>query len=583
MSRLSGYLRAVVGPCPRVPAAVAWLCGLNLLLLVGLSVLTPIWRAPDEPNHADLVVGVRETRAYPAYDGRDVDPGIRASFAYVFFGRRSAHLLADEALPPDERPSREDLRAAGESVDLSAMGRPGVGNHMPQHPPGYYVTMAAVTEVADRILPGKGFGPYDREVAFLRLISLLAAAPLPLVAWWVATVAGASRSTAVAASIVPVGIPQLTHISSAVNSDAASILCFAVATGLLVRVARGERKAPVLVALGAVTGLALFVKGSAVVLPALCVLAVALGLWSARAAAPLLGREGLLVRFAERMGLVGLLALACGGWWWIANVVRFGEYAPSIEYSTRLAPYMTRPAGFEPSFSEWFEAWWFPLVRRYWGEFGWIDFALPRPALTAASYWVVLGLGLLLVGLLRRRSELGAATSLMLLAPSVSLAVFFGLDSYQFYRIAGFMAGVQGRYLFGGLVGLAVAVAAGWQQIAGRWTPLAFFAAAVVMQVLAVRAMLQFWWGAADASLSERVDAWLAWTPWPRPLTVAVVAALGLALVATAWALVRDARRGSDDGLVGELDEGDEVDRVGPEVGVVVGVGVDQVGPAVAE
>lgn len=521
----------------KVPSPVWWLCGLNLCLLVGLSVLTPLWRAPDEPNHADLVVGVRETRSYPAFDQRDVDAGIRGSFSYVFFGRRPEHLLAEEALPRGQHPSRQDLRAAGEEVDLGLMFRPGVANHMPQHPPGYYVVTAGAAEVVDRLLPGTGLGSFDREVAILRLLTLLAAVPLPLVAWWVAATAGASRVTAVAASVVPLGIPQLSHMSSVVNNDALSVLTFALATGLVVRVAKGRRDQHTLMVLGASIGFALFVKGSAIVLPPIAALALVFGAWR---------HSDHLVRHLRGLAVIGTTTIAFGGWWWMANIVRFGEVFPTIEDETRLKPYMTRPPGFEPSFTDWFGKFWFPMVRRYWGEFSWIDFALPRPALTAASCWVVIGLAVLAIGWIWRRgrpSELDPTTGVLLFLPSVALAVFFGLASYTFYTKGGFMEGVQGRYLFGGVVGLAVVVAAGWERILGRWTALAFFSGAVALQALAVRAMLDHWWGAADASLSERFDAWMAWSPWPSGLVAVVLVAFGIAIVGAAVALIRDLGR----------------------------------------
>ena len=521
----------------RVPTPVLWLCGLHLFMLVGFSILTPTWRAPDEPNHADLIIGVRESWSYPRYDGRDVDPGVRGSFSLVHLERRSRNLLRQEALPRDERPSRVDLREAGEDVDLRLTGRPGIGNHISQHPPGYYVVMAVAAQGVDLLLPGDGLGAYDREVGILRMLSLAVAVPLPLVAWWVAQGAGVPRSAAIAAAIAPLAIPQLTHIASVVNSDATTVLLFGLITGLIVRVGRGDLALRTVAVLGALTGMAFFVKGTAFVVPAWAFAALAIGYQRLRRGAAGGWRWAL-----ARLGVFSVTAFGLGGWWWVANIVRFGTYWPSIEFGTRLSPMRVRPPGFEPQPLEWLKAWAPAVVRRYWGEFGWVDFAIPAVAIHIASLVVVCGVLLLVWPSVRgSRARLDWPTVLLLGLPTILLALLFAANTYNFYRDAGYMVGVQGRYLFGGIVGLAVVVAAGWQRVAGRWAPLALLCGAVVLQGLAVRAMLHFWWGATDASLTERLRAMLAWSPWPGEL-VGLTAALGaIVAVATVRSLVLEA------------------------------------------
>ena len=560
VGRLRRKVASTLSWLRRVPTPVLWLCGLHLFMLVGFSILTPTWRAPDEPNHADLIIGVRESWSYPRYDGRDVDPGVRGSFSLVHLERRSRNLLRQEALPRDERPSRVDLRKAGEDVDLQLTGRPGIGNHIPQHPPGYYVVTAVAAQGVDLLLPGDGLGAYDREVGIIRMLSLAVAVPLPLVAWWVAQGAGAPRSAAIAAAIAPLAIPQLTHIASVVNSDATTVVLFGLITGLIVRVGRGDLALRTVAVLGALTGVAFFVKGTAFVVPAWAFVALAIGYRRLRrvehteddtdetevgtgdvaAGAAAGGWRWPLARLAT----FSVTAFVLGGWWWVANIVRFGTYWPSIEFSTRLSALRVRPPGFEPQPLEWFKAWAPAVVRRYWGEFGWVDFAIPAGAIRIASLVVVCGVLLLVWPSVRgSRARLDGPTVLLLGLPTILLALLFGANTYIFYRDAGYMVGVQGRYLFGGIVGLAVVVAAGWQRVAGRWAPLALLCAAVVLQGLAVRAMLHFWWGAADASLTERLRAMLAWSTWPGEL-VGLLAVLGaLVALATVRSLVLEARR----------------------------------------
>lgn len=659
-----------------VPAAVLWLCALHLVLLVGHSLLVPAWLGPDEPNHADLVVALREDRHYPAYDDRDLDPGIRASLERFEFRRHARHLTADEAPPRGGRPSRDDLAEEGESLDLGALGRPGTRNHMSQHPPGYYAALAGLADAVDIVMPGEGLGSVDHELGVLRLLSLLAAVPLPLVAWWVAHQAGLSPRVGLAAAVVPLAVPQLTHIAAVVNSDGLLVLAFGILTGLVLRIARGAVDTLILAVAGLVTGGALFVKAFAFVVPVWVLAAFVVG--RRRAVRP--------KHFAERettgwhswappVAAYAAASLAAGGWWWVANLVRYGDISPSIEYATRFSD---PDPGFRPDLGEWVRNWVPNMMQRYWGEFGWIDVALAGPVVVAATAFVVVGVAVASGRAVRDRrapgrvSEgrmnradgvsgadgvrgaggagrgvggasaaggpqpgLGLVDLALLLAPTGLLVLFVGANGYRLYREAGFGAMVQGRYLFGGLVGLAVVVAAGWSCLStmlagadsGRWSRLAastrggsparpsrrlragrlalanrsrghwsvtssigdsaldaegssppsaaapasdaasasyadrsvlaarsgdaagswvavwFLVGALVVQVVAVLSMLDFWWGVEDASLSERLDVLVAWSPWPTWVVRAVFVVLPALAALTLGALVRDARR----------------------------------------
>jgi hypothetical protein len=542
-----------------VPAGVVWLCGLHLVLLVAHSLVVPTWLGPDEPNHVDLAVGVREDRHYPAYDERHVDPGIRAALERFEFRRHARNLTAGEAPPRDARPTREALRDEGRSLDLGAMGRPGTGNHMAQHPPGYYALLAGLAEGVDVVTPGEGLGPVDREAGTLRWLSLLAAVPLPLVAWWVAREAGLAPGAATAAAVVPLAVPQLTHIAAVVNSDGLLVLVLGVLTGFVVRIARGATGMRTLAAAGLLSGAALLVKALAFVVPVWVLAAWAVGRRRATPpsdrppTSPAAGSSAAGSSAAwSWLGPVAAYAactLAVGGWWWIANLVRHGDISPSIEYATRLSD---PPPGFRPDLGSWLRTWAPNMMQRYWGEFGWIDVALAGTLVVAATLWVAAGVVLAAGRALRDRRAGGSGPDLpvlgLLLAPTALLAVFVAANGYRLYREAGFAPLVQGRYLFGGLVGLATAVAAGWAALpavvrgdgrrpawAPRWTAVGFLVGALALQAVALGAMLDFWWGAPAASRGERLDALVAWSPWPSGLVWTVVALLpvvaGLTLV----------------------------------------------------
>jgi hypothetical protein len=102
---------------------------------------------------------------------------------------------------------------------------------------------------------------------------------------------------------------------------------------------------------------------------------------------------------------------------------------------------------------------------------------------------------------------------------------------------------VQGRYLFGGVAGVAVVVAFGWTRVLRRSTPLVALAVAVGAQVVALFTVLGYYWGEPRSSLAERLDAVEAWSPWPFAVNVAILVAVPLTLVPTVVAVARSCRR----------------------------------------
>jgi hypothetical protein len=569
-----------------VPTAVWWICLLHLALLVGYSVLAPAWRGPDEPNHVDAVLALRDDRTYPAYDDRDVTPGIRGALGFGHFERRSRHLTAAEAVPRTDRPSLGALEDEGLAADLRILNRPGVRNHITQHPPGYYLALAVVSEGVDLLTPDGSLEAHDREVGLLRLVSLLFMAPLPLVAWWVARVAGAGRSAALTAAILPLAVPQLTHISALVNNDGALALLLAVLTGVVVSLGRGRVGLRTVALAGVVTGLALFTKALAFAVVPWVVLGI------------LVGRRRALgsPRLSAQLAVFGVATLLCGAWWWVANLVNHGDISPSIEYETRLSD---PPDGFTPSFGDWAANWVPKLARRFWGDFGWIDTHVPPVVVAGGTAVAVIGLLLAMprpgrrrvaaagtttagvpgiadvpdvdgdgtgagaltrgmstarwrpgrlrrgerVGRHRRARRVDTVTVVLLLAPFVLLHFFVAGNSFRLYRDAGFSPMVQGRYLFGGVAGVAVVVALGWTRVLRRFTPLVALGAVVVVHSVALLTILRYYWGAGDASLVERLQAAEAWSPWPYEVNVAILAAVPLVLIPTLVVVARACRR----------------------------------------
>ncbi|MBW3548426.1 MAG: DUF2142 domain-containing protein [Actinobacteria bacterium] len=516
------------GPLAGGPPALVWLLtALHAVLLVFHGVLVPTWRAPDELDHVDLAVAVAEDGDYPAYDQRIVDPGIARSVPLVRLGEGSRHLRRGEAMPRGDRPTRKELRESSPEPDVDPASTKRV-NHMAQHPPAYYLYLAGTSVVTDALAPGTGLGSYDREVATMRLLSLILVIPLPLLAWAAARAVDASEPAAVAAAVIPLGIPQLTHIGAGVNNDALLLLLMGILTLMAVRFATGHVDGGGIVLAGALTGLALLTKAFAFVVPVWLVMAVAGGVHRSRRWVPVIG--GYLA-----------VALVTGGWWWVMNLVRHGSISPSIEYA-RLE---RTGAGVEHDLSGWLADWVPNMSERFWGSFGWVEVPLPVAWTTVATAVVVVGVIAALVGKHRGiRGEVAVA----LLAPTLLLGVFVFLSGFRLYQLSTVPAMVQGRYLFGGLVGLSVLVAVGLSRLLGRRAallPALLLLAAAAMQLRAMTTLLDAFWGEQGSGVAEGLAAAGAWSPWPPGVLVALTAAGAVTVVATGVGALRFAGIGS--------------------------------------
>jgi small subunit ribosomal protein S36 len=527
----SARLHNLVDAARRVPLLAWSITGLFVTLLLAYSILLPTFRAPDEPQHVDVARLFSEEARYPAWDDRDIDAGVIRSLPLVGFHnpRGSAHLTEDEAAPKDERPSFEELGEA------PAAPSP---NQIPQHPPAYYV-VAGSAEAAVEVVAGDP--SYDVEVWLYRLVSIALVAPLPLIIWHLARVLSAPAAVGYAAALVPLAIPQLTHIGASVNNDNLMLLAFWAVTPTVLRLGRGHLAPRTAVLAGALTGLGLLTKGFALVLPAWIGGALALAWWRA-------DRDGR--RAAVRAGLVyGATALVTGGWWWIRNVVLYGNLSPS-----RFDELVADRDDFDVELGNFVQSWAYRTTRRFWGDFGWYDTAIPTLAFGLATAVVVAGLVLALT----RRDRLGGSPigdRFLLAAPLLLLVVTQFAFALRGYLKTSQLPGMQGRYWFGALAGAAVVVAVGYGNLLRRHAhrlPLLVLAAVGGMQLVGAYTVLRHYWGPASSPITDRLRAVVAWAPMPGEL-IAVGAMVGAVVaLATLVQVVRLAWRGTGDDVAGD-------------------------------
>ena len=522
----SGPLGKLLSAARRVPVLVWCITGLYVTLLLAYSILLPTFRAPDEPQHVDVAHLFSEEGRYPAWDDRDLGAGILHALNLVQFHRPrlSAHLTEAEALPKDERPSFEEL------AEAPAAESP---NQIPQHPPLYYV-VAGGAESAVEVVTGDP--SYDLEVWFYRLVSIALVAPLPLIVWHTSRVLRAPRAVGYAAALVPLGIPQLTHIGSSVNNDNLMLLAFWAITPTVLRIGQGQLKPRTAVLAGVITGVGLLTKGFALVLPVWVAGAIALAWWRA-------GRDGRGP--ALRAGVVyGATALVTGGWWWIRNLVLYQNLSPS-----RFDELVADNENFKVELGNFVQSWAYRTTRRFWGDFGWYDTAVPTLAFGLATVVVVTGI----VIACTRRDRVGGSPvgdRVLLASPLLLLVSTQFAFAFRGYLKTSQLPGMQGRYWFGALAGASVVVAVGLANLMRRSPhrlPLAVLVGVGGMQAVGTYTVLRHYWGPVSSPVTDRLRAVVAWAPMPGEVIAAGAVVGGLVVVATLVQVVLLAWRGPGD------------------------------------
>ena len=516
-------------PLPRPPAAVWFATALFGLVAALWTVAVPPMRAPDEPAHVDLIIYLAEGHRYPGYDERYFGESLELDTKRYLVDSRFHWPTFDafEAVPRGERPDVADLGGTAPDEEarppnLSRPDFPRAYNQMPQHPPLYYEGMAALLRVERWLLPGDELPGLDRELGLLRLANVLLVLPLPLLAWaGVRRIGGSNRAGTVAA-LLPLGLPQLLHIAASVNNDNLLILLGGVLAVLLAGVARGLRAWRTDVAVAVVLGLALLTKAFAVMFVPGVVVAYGLYAWTT-------GR-----RRAAAVGVarVGVVSAVLGGWWWIGNLIREGQVAPTTETLTRTES--DRPPEFHADMIRF--VWTFAgrMITRTWA---WIGFRNPKfelPVLVVMLAMAVVIVAVVAASIRARpgRSADGgprrADIAFAWLAVAM-LLLFVMRRAWGLYETTGLYAFIQGRYLYSALVGPMAVVAIGLVALFRRHAVPVTLAGTLILQGwVLLDVVLGSWSG---PGMLGPVHGMLAWSPWP-PLLVIAAAALAAAAAA---------------------------------------------------
>jgi hypothetical protein len=498
-----------------VPLVVWLLTGTFTALLLLHAALTPLYRAPDEARHIDQVLALREGRGYPPPGKEVLSQEVLGSYdaaGYAVRGPRGIGVpdpRTDLRRPlPLRREDAPDLGSAPAYRDVAPLQRPLAQlNQMTQHPPLYYAVGAAILWV----LPHDQHLPFPWVIGILRLYSIACVALLPLLAFATARRLGLAPSTGAAAAAVPLAVPQLLHVTSAVTNDSLLVGLLSLLTVVLTFVATGDLSKRTAVNAGLLTAAALFTKAFALAaLPWLVV---------AYAVALLRTRSRLAVGGALVAGVTSLL----GGWWYVVNVVRYG----TVQSEQTQVAFHPAPAGFSPSLVTYLGHFATTVSTRFWGDFGYLEVPLPRAFTATAS---VLLLGLLVLGVAVVRPRLPGAG---LLVPLLGVAAIMMAGTYGLYRKYAIFPGLQGRYLFPALAAVSVLVGCGLAALTRRYAPLVALALATAAQLLGSGYELDKVWGGSLATVA-------AWSWYPGFLVYLLVAVAAAGVLASAALLVRE-------------------------------------------
>ena len=524
-----------------VPVLVWLVTGLHTALLLVFAVLYPAHLGYDEPQHVDMVVALMAGEGWPGPGERILSEGVYRSSdsLYDSAGVEGSPFSDGELLALDQPYSVGDFGVRGGRPSLEALGGNAPSPYFPpnqivQHPPLWHATGALVLQ----LLPGSDGYPYDVTVGLLRLMSALMVAPLPLLAWATARRLSSDPVVATSAAALTLAVPGLTRVGASAGNDALVTLTFAAVLTALARVMTGDTSRRTAVAVGVLVTLALLTKGFGLVLPVVVVAAYALAWWRRRSADVLLS------------GIVALAVSGLGLLWWLRNVVVYGALQPS-GYGAEAAALLRgtpRPPGETVALGPFLRQFSETTASRFWSGLG-----VPAPptfSLTVSSvlsFLLAVGVVAALVAAVRTRP--GAHDErpalLVLLLPFVLLLaplVWADLSSYRTFVSRVDEVGVQGRYLYGAVVGLAVATAVGYRRLLpfGRRPVLLAVIVPLVVQVYALALVLREFWIPEGAGFGGVRDGFTvlhdaaAWPPVVTLLPFAAAAALAVACLVTA-------------------------------------------------
>ena len=415
-----------IGPVWRHP--LLWLLTVFFALATANGMILPSFEAIDEPEHFNLIRYLAEGHGLP--DQRDFD--LAYSYGYAQEGGQAPLYYFLGALI---------LLGLGEDVgDVDALTVPNplstCGDTSQPYSKGLWMRD-----------PRRERWPYRGAALGVHVLRLFGAALGLLTVSGVYLAARAtfpsSRPVAlVAAALVGLSPRFLTH-SATITNDNLLVALLTWGVYLSVDALRRGLTWTRMAALGALAGLAALTKVSGLFLLPLAVLAIADLTW----------RDKRWVRGLGHVALVGSVCVLVAGWWYVGNLVRYGEPA--------LVPLITQDSGQRASWpSRLVLPETYKVLYTYWAASPYCEIRLGVfPVYAVASLLGLAGLGLAL-----RRASPAARRRVAL------LLVWAGVTFLAWFFFNTSVWAPDGRYLFPAHAAIAPLLAAGLMAVVGRWS-----------------------------------------------------------------------------------------------------------------
>jgi len=446
--------------------ALAAILILFLALGVIYSVVVPIFEKPDELHHYFVIQHLLEHRSLPVQEGSGQTMWAQEASQPPLY-----YALAALAVSWVDTSDARELVWLNPQRNMGDPGQPGNKN---------------LTVHTDREhWPYRGT---TLAVHLARWLSLLFGAGTVWCTYLVVRqVLPAHPTLALSAAGVNAFIPQFLFISTSASND--SLIAFLAAFTLLTLVRmineqligdRIDSQSGHLsfdhLSLGFTLGLAALTKLSGLALLGLSGLVLTWIAWRRRS-----------WRYLLTGGLVvGGLATALAGWWYVRNVQLYDDVTGVNA--------MLQVVGSRDNFAASTSALWgeFAGVRAsFWGIFGWFSLPLPQPVYRVLDGLSALGAVGLAMWLLRRRNT--AAQEGQRAVLGLALLLFWAaIVGVLLVRWTSLTLGSQGRLLFPALSAIALALVVGWSA----WLPRQWSDAiplAVAVGLLALSVVVPWW------------------------------------------------------------------------------------------
>lgn len=399
--------------------ALAVILVLYFAVAIGFSAATPLFEAPDEPEHFFYARHLAQTGRLPVAE-------VGAPWAQEATQPPLYYALVAVVIAPTDTSDAERV----------ATRNPHAAIGIPLYPDN---KNAYVHTTAERF-PWRGTA---LAVHLARLVSVLLGGATVWMTYLLGMEAGVGEAVALGAAAVVAFLPQFGFISGAVSNDTLVTALCAVGLWATVRHLRLGPSPRWAAALGVLAGLATLAKLSGAGLLALVAIALLWRAWRRRNAA-----------WLRDAGIVVAVWAAVAGWWFARNAAVYGDPTATSRMVEMMGPRAGGTASFAAAWGELRG-----LVGSFWGLFGWFNVPAPQAmyrtfnalALAAAAGW-----GIRLV--LRRAPQPRAAWLVVWVA-----MVGAGLAQWTARTLAS-----QGRLLFPALPALAVLFAAGWEALCPR-------------------------------------------------------------------------------------------------------------------